>query len=274
MSKGPLLSINLPTYNGEATIRKALESVKAQTYKNYEIVIVDHCSTDRTLEIAKEYTQKIYLDKKRLLNSRKIGLAKSKGEIIVFLSCDQVMSPTMLQKVVDMYTQQDIDMIVTEEQSFKPTTLIEKLTALDRKLVQEAYELDPYKGVILPSVYKKKLLQKIFPKFSEPLLATITIHDHAIIYHEAYKLSRKIGLIPKAIYHDEPKTAWELFSHYMYWGKRGKAVKNVLPKEYEEMFASKMNYRLKNLTFSLNTLKILPIILIKGLGFKIGYYFG
>ena len=89
MKKAPLISVNLPTYNGAQTIRQALDSVKKQTYKNYEIVIVDHYSTDGTIEIAKSYTDKVYLDRGRLLSSRKIGIFKSEGELILFLSCDK-----------------------------------------------------------------------------------------------------------------------------------------------------------------------------------------
>ena len=50
-----LVSIVLPIYNGEKYMRQSIESVINQTYKNWELIIIDDCSSDNTPEIAKEY---------------------------------------------------------------------------------------------------------------------------------------------------------------------------------------------------------------------------
>ena len=47
-----LVSIVLPTYNGEKYLADSIESVISQTYKNWELIIINDCSTDKTLEIA------------------------------------------------------------------------------------------------------------------------------------------------------------------------------------------------------------------------------
>ena len=54
----PLVSVVTPVHNGEAFLRECIESVLAQTYSHWEYIIVDNCSTDRTLEIASEYAIK------------------------------------------------------------------------------------------------------------------------------------------------------------------------------------------------------------------------
>jgi glycosyltransferase involved in cell wall biosynthesis len=54
-SSAPLVAVLIPVYNGEEYLRECIESVLAQTYSNWECVIVNNCSTDRTLEIAQEY---------------------------------------------------------------------------------------------------------------------------------------------------------------------------------------------------------------------------
>jgi len=51
MKDNPLVSVVIPTYNSEKTLAKCLESIKNQTYKNTESVIVDNFSTDKTTEI-------------------------------------------------------------------------------------------------------------------------------------------------------------------------------------------------------------------------------
>ena len=52
-----LISIVLPVYNGEKYLRESIDSVLAQTYKNWELLIVDDCSTDSSAAIAKEYAR-------------------------------------------------------------------------------------------------------------------------------------------------------------------------------------------------------------------------
>jgi glycosyltransferase involved in cell wall biosynthesis len=54
----PLVSVVTPVYNGESFLAECIESVLKQTYKNYEYIIVDNCSTDRSLEIASNYAKK------------------------------------------------------------------------------------------------------------------------------------------------------------------------------------------------------------------------
>jgi glycosyltransferase involved in cell wall biosynthesis len=54
----PLVSVLTPVYNGERYLAECIESVLAQTYQNWEYIIVNNCSTDRTLEIAEKYAEK------------------------------------------------------------------------------------------------------------------------------------------------------------------------------------------------------------------------
>jgi probable beta-1,3-galactosyltransferase len=55
----PVVSVIIPTYKSSRTLEKCLESIKNQTYKNIEIIVVDNNSTDNTKEIAKKFTQKV-----------------------------------------------------------------------------------------------------------------------------------------------------------------------------------------------------------------------
>ena len=55
MSHGAKISVIVPTFNEEERIKRLLDSIKKQTYKDYEIIIGDYNSTDRTIQIAKRY---------------------------------------------------------------------------------------------------------------------------------------------------------------------------------------------------------------------------
>ena len=85
----PKFSIIIPAYNAEGHIRKALDSIKSQVYKDYELIVnCDRC-TDNTFNIAKEYTNKVY--KADFGNdglSRSLGLDMAEGDWVMFMDDD------------------------------------------------------------------------------------------------------------------------------------------------------------------------------------------
>ena len=89
----PLISIVMPTYNREYEIKIAINSVINQSYKNWELIIVDNYSGDKTEELIKSFNnKKIFYYKIKnngiIAKSRNYGIRKSKGKIISFLDSD------------------------------------------------------------------------------------------------------------------------------------------------------------------------------------------
>ena len=100
-----LVSICIPVRNGESFIKDAIQSCFSQTYKNYEIIIVDNASTDATVNIVESFnSSKINLIK----NSNDIGitanfnacLEHAKGKYIKFLCADDMLNPDCIEKMV------------------------------------------------------------------------------------------------------------------------------------------------------------------------------
>lgn len=103
----PLVSICIPTYNGENYIAEALASAFAQSYPNLEIIVSDDGSTDKTIEIAQSFQTKTTLDFKIILH-RNYGLAQNwnfcvsqvKGKYLKFLFQDDLLEPHCIEKMV------------------------------------------------------------------------------------------------------------------------------------------------------------------------------
>lgn len=105
-----LVSAIIPVLNGERFLAEAIESVIAQSYQNWELLIVDDGSTDRSQEIAQSYSD--HFPKKisciqhpghknrGLPASRNLGASRSRGEFLAFLDCDDVWIPEKLEKNV------------------------------------------------------------------------------------------------------------------------------------------------------------------------------
>ncbi len=94
----PEISIVIPSLNEEKYIGKAMQGLRRQTFKDYEIIVVDNFSTDRTREIAKKYA-KIIKDKRKGVGlARNIGARAAKGRILFFMDADTVASKNLLSE--------------------------------------------------------------------------------------------------------------------------------------------------------------------------------
>ena len=114
-SRQPKLSVIIPLYNKAPYIRKALESVLAQTYADYELIIVDDGSTDGSAEIAEAILQDpasrlIASSPHRLIRqansgvsaARNNGVAQAAGDYIAFLDADDWWEPTYLERMAQL----------------------------------------------------------------------------------------------------------------------------------------------------------------------------
>lgn len=104
----PLISVVIPTFNHEEYIEEAIQSVLEQTYKNYEIIVVDDGSKDNTRNIIRKFENNIkYIHQKNQGPSfaRNRGLKKASGGLIAFLDADDVWMKEKLDLQYDMIQQ-------------------------------------------------------------------------------------------------------------------------------------------------------------------------
>ena len=101
----PLVSIVLPMYNAEKTIAECLDSIFGQTYTNMEIIVIDDGSTDNSIEVANQYTDKrikIYRYKHNYIANLNRGFLRCNGKYIARMDSDDRMCPTRIEKQVDV----------------------------------------------------------------------------------------------------------------------------------------------------------------------------
>ncbi|MDD5454425.1 MAG: glycosyltransferase [Candidatus Ratteibacteria bacterium] len=150
MAKEPLISVIIPAYNRAKFLEEAVKSVLAQTYKNWELIIVDDGSTDDTSEVVKKFLDEriIYLhqDNKGASAARNKGILKAKGEYIAFLDSDDMWLPQKLQKQLEVFN----------KSRFKPGVVYTGIQYMDYKgNLKKQRKLPAYRGNIF-----KKLLRK------------------------------------------------------------------------------------------------------------------
>ncbi|MFC4721532.1 glycosyltransferase family 2 protein [Geojedonia litorea] len=107
-SKNPFFSIITPLYNKEDYIENTLKSVLNQSFKDFEIIIIDDGSTDKSLKIVSQFKDqriiKIKQDNKGISTARNIGINHAKGDYIAFLDADDLWKTDFLDSIYELIT--------------------------------------------------------------------------------------------------------------------------------------------------------------------------
>lgn len=116
----PLISVIIPVYNAEKTIRKTLDSIKEQTFLNFEVIMIDDGSTDASGDICDEYahSDKQFKVKHKqnqgVSAARQAGIDMARGEYIIHVDPDDWVERTMLKELCVEAEQSKADMVICD----------------------------------------------------------------------------------------------------------------------------------------------------------------
>jgi glycosyltransferase involved in cell wall biosynthesis len=113
--KTPRVSVVVSTKNEERVIARCLESIRLQTYPNIELIVVDNYSTDRTQDIARDYTPHVFARGPERSAQRNFGLLQqATGEIGAYIDADMILGPSVIDQSVSLLQSGCIGVYVPE----------------------------------------------------------------------------------------------------------------------------------------------------------------
>lgn len=187
-----MISIIVPVYNIEKYIERCILSILAQTYTDFELLLINDGSTDSSLEICNKWEQKdqrirLFSQKNSGVSSaRNLGLDVALGEYICFIDGDDWIAPDCLEKMI-IHMTENVDVIVCEHQKITENGVLidkpsEKLNFFGKRSQSEAlhdiYHNQFYPRIIWGKLYRKELWQNIRFKhfaYTEDTLAMFEI---------------------------------------------------------------------------------------------------
>ena len=268
----PLISIIINCHNASNYILESVYSVLKQSYNNWELIIYDNNSKDKTFSIIKKFKKnnKIkYYKSKVLLNlyhARNLAIKKSKGEFIAFLDADDWWTKDKLKKQVDFLSKnKDINIIYSNLYLFDEKNNKKRIFSSDNlyngKITQKL--LDEFKMPILTTLIRKKIFKK--HKFEK---------NYNIIGDFDFFI--KVSLNEKVLSIQEPLAYYRIHSSSMSTRRLDLNISelenwvhsNKPKKQYKNFNFSAIHYKIKTLKIKYNLLSGYRLKAVKEL-FKI-----
>jgi len=186
-----LVSIIIPTKNSSRTLESCLKSIKEQSYKNIETIVIDNSSNDNTKDISRKYTDKVFNYSPERSAQRNFGVKNSKGEYLLIIDSDMELSKDVVKSCVEkILLNKEIKSLVIPEESFG-----EGFWAQCKKL-----ERSFYVGVDWMEAARF---------FDKEIYLEVKGYDEEMVSGEDWDLSQrfellgKVGRIDNFIYHNE-----------------------------------------------------------------------
>jgi len=267
----PKISINIPTRNSAAYLSLVLDSVKRQTFQDFEILLLDSNSTDITVDIAKNYGCKIINIPGALLEARITGAKKSKGDWILFLDSDQILHPKALEWAIKKI-KLGYDALWLYERAYNRWSWVPRLYDADRIIVQEYLSED----VVLPRFWRRDLLLKAMKNIPKSIFPFCYSHDHLFIYKEFQKLSNNIGHIGNeqepAVEHNEPDSLSNIWKKQYVYGITTRQLKEK--GVYPQLIKTRHSFRKFHIRRPWLSTKAFFLRVFRGIPYVWGYKYG
>ena len=204
--KRPIISIIIPIYNTEKYLPKCLDSIITQTYTNWEAILVDDGSTDKSGKICDEYAAKdkrfnvIHQNNGGVSVARQTGLDNAAGDYIIHCDPDDWIEPTMLENMLNCALSHKVDMVICDTIAHMDNSIITshhniKNPIKAKKLQDEIINLRIH-GALWNKLIRRKCIENI--TFTP---SNISYCEDELFLVRLLNKEISIRYLPKGLYH-------------------------------------------------------------------------
>lgn len=253
------VSIIVPIYNEEENLRKCIESLINQTYKELEIILINDGSTDKSKEIIESFKDKriIAIDKKNtgISDTRNKGIDKSTGDYIMFVDSDDYLELNCIERLIETAEKENSEIVMFNYYLETPSKRIEiKLPKIEARNLKEDKDLltKIHLGPCT-KIFKAELIKdNLFP-------LNLKYEDVPFVVEAVIKAG-KISFIPDYLYHYVIKKSGETIT-------RDERIFDIITicaiveKKLEQInYINKTNFFVKVLSYYLKNSRYIPNI--------------
>ena len=241
------VSVIIPAYNVEDYIGECIESINNQTYSNYEVIIVNDGSTDKTIDIIKQYQEKyewikvIDIENSGQGYARNIALKEAVGKYILFLDADDFLEPITLQLAIDRIKKDKSDFVVFDWKYYSQKTGNYRYVNKDKFFNKAILENDQCLVLLrikhyftVNKLYSKEFLMENDIKYGERY-----IYEDVPFWTKVCVCAKKVSLIHSPLYNvrinrtSTTKTNHNTDKHYIGFIKAASDSIKILKENYK-----------------------------------------
>ena len=208
MNKTPIISIIVPVYNVEKYLKRCIDSILNQTFKDFELILVNDGSTDGCKEICNQYEKLdnrikvIHKENGGLSSARNAGLDIAKGKYIGFVDSDDYINVNMYQNLLDKLIKNKSDLVICKlvrvKDNYKETINKSKIVEKNYdnlQALQELYNINSIDFIVAwNKLYKSELLKDIrYPVGKK--------YEDEFVIHKILNKCKKVTFINKELYY-------------------------------------------------------------------------
>ncbi len=206
------ISVIIPVYNVEKYLPQCVESVLAQSYQNFEILLIDDGSTDQSPAICDSFAEKntkirvFHKANGGASTARNAGLDRASGEYVFFLDSDDYLDPQALEKLLSVLQSADADFafceaVTVEEESGAQSTGNYSFHRdygqnSGENLFAEMVQKKEFHVAVWMNLYRRDFLEKNSLRFSEGIM-----YEDCIYAYQLYKLAEKAVHVHEYLYY-------------------------------------------------------------------------
>ncbi|MDP3888445.1 MAG: glycosyltransferase [bacterium] len=250
----PLVTVLVPTKNSARFLKLCLESIKKQSYKNIEIILIDNFSKDETLNIAREYTPFVFQKGPERTAQLNFGAKKARGKYLYRVDSDFVVDNDHVKNMVEKCEKENLDAIATFNRSDPTVSFWSKVRNLER----ETYKNDDL--ILASRFFTKRVFQKA-GGFNE----TIVAGEDYDLHNRLLKIGCRMGKVETAETHlGEPASLWQIAKESYYYGRTFFRYLKLNPgRGLKQSFPLRFTYLKHWRSFAKNPLLTFGFILMK-----------
>ncbi len=217
----PVISIIIAIYNAESYLSKGIEDILAQTFSNFEILLVDDGSTDTTVEICDRYANKdtrirvFHEQHQGVARARQVGINNACGIYTIHIDADDNISPNMLEEMYNSAKDSGADILICDYMEVNhhgPIYHAQRPTVL----TQEGVTNDLIQGKLYGALWNKLIRTSCFQDNNVCFREDLTMREDMFFVLDVLPYCSKIAYLPEALYsYDKTSNASSLTNTYL-----------------------------------------------------------
>lgn len=202
----PKVSIIMPVYNAEKTLKRAIDSILSQTFTSWELIMIDDGSTDNSSDICEEYAERdnrikvIHRVNGGVASARQEGLDLSSGEYVIHADSDDWMKDNALNCLYSTAISEDADVVICDYYLDNNASLIyvkqEPTSKSDNKQL-----LKDFSQKLIGSLWNKLIRRDIIVKYNIRFVDGVNYSEDLLFCYQLFVNPIRFVYLPKAFYH-------------------------------------------------------------------------